>query len=139
MRGKANRGIVLLFAALAATVWLSGCVTTGKAVQEEGLAQNIVYQVADSAQITRVAYFFQDYKGASRLHMEIGIKNMSDTTKRYRVNIFTPDGASGGGMYPRKTNDKVTGVNAGEEMTQTFPMYYDKLPTGFTIVVRELS
>ena len=139
MRGKAHRWTVCLVIALAATFWLTGCVTTGKAVQEEGIAQNIVYQVADSAKITKVAYFFKDYKGASRLHMEIGIRNISDATVRYRVNIFTPDGASGGGMYPRKLKGDVKGVAAGEEMIQVYPMYYDKMPTGFTIVVRELS
>lgn len=139
MRGKAHRWIVCLVAVLAATVWLTGCVTTGKAAKEEGLSQNIVYQVPDSAEITRVAYCFKEYKGASRLHMEIGIRNKSKEAVRYRVNIFTPDGASGGGLYPRKVKGDVKGIPAGEELVQEYPMYYDKLPTGFTIVVRELS
>lgn len=139
MRGKTRRWIVCLTVAVVAACWLMGCVTTGKATQDEGVAQNIAYQVADSAKITKVAYFFKDYQGASRLHMEIGIINVSSETRRFRVNIFTPDGASGGGLYPRKVKGDVTGVEAGKEMVQVYPMYYDKLPTGFTIVVRELS
>ncbi|MBI9083116.1 MAG: hypothetical protein JEZ11_05920 [Desulfobacterales bacterium] len=138
MRG-AHRWIVCLAITMITACWLTGCVTTGKAAKDEGLAQNIAYEVADSAKITKVAYFFKDYKGASRLHMEIGIQNISSETKRFRVNIFTPDGASGGGLYPRKVKGDVTGVEAGKEMVQVYPMYYDKLPTGFTIVVRELS
>ena len=139
MRRKSDRWIITMVVTLIAACWLTGCVTTGKAAKDEGFAQNIVYQVADSAKITKVAYFFKDYKGASRLHMEIGIKNVSSETKRFRVNIFTPDGASGGGMYPRKVKGDVKGVEAGKEMTRVFPMYYDRLPSGFTIVVKELG
>jgi hypothetical protein len=124
---------------IAACFWLTGCATTGSAAKDEGIAQNIAYQVADSAKITKVAYYFKDYKGASRLHMEVTIKNISSETKRFRVNIFTPDGASGGGFYPRKVKGDVKGIEAGKELARVFPMYYDKMPTGFTIIVKELS
>lgn len=129
-------GITVL---LAACFWLTGCATTGSAAKDEGIAQNIAYQVVDSAKITKVAYYFKKYKGASRLHMEVAIQNISSETKRFRVNIFTPDGASGGGLYPRKVKGDVKGVDAGKEHTRVFPMYYDKMPTGFTIIVKELS
>jgi hypothetical protein len=128
-------------------VWLlsllisCGILAAGLAVPAgaEGIAANIAYDVCDSAKITKVSYYFKAYKGAERLHMDVSVKNISDATKRFRVNIFLPEGPGGGGLYPRKIKGEVKGVDAGKEHTETFPMYFDKLPTGFTIVVKELG
>jgi hypothetical protein len=100
---------------------------------------SITYQVAPSAQVTKVAYFFKEYKGAERLHMELTVKNLADVQKRFRVHIFLPEGPAGGGFYPMKVKGDVKGIKPGEEMTQAFPMYYNQLPSGFTIVVKELG
>jgi hypothetical protein len=133
------RWIVGLSVLLAVGLGLMGCATVGSAAKEEGIAPNIVYDVADSAEITKVAYYFKEYKGSSRLHMELTIKNNSPETKRYRVNIFLPEGPGGGGLYPRKVKGDVQGVEAGAEHTREFPMYFNQLPSGFTIVVKELA
>lgn len=133
------RWIVGLLALVVAGGLLSACATTGKPAAEAGIAPNITYQVADSAQITKVAYFFKNYKGSERLHMELTVKNVSAETKRFRVHIFLPEGPGGGGLFPRKVKGDVKGVDAGQEHTRVFPMYYDRLPSGFTIVVKELG
>jgi hypothetical protein len=125
---------VLLIAAL----WLTGCATTGSASKEAGISRNIVYKVADSAEITKVAYYFKDYEGVTRLHMELSIKNISSETKRFRVNIFLPEGPAAGGLYPMAVKADAKGIEAGKEQTQAFPMYFNELPTGFTIVVKEM-
>ncbi|MBN2034650.1 MAG: hypothetical protein JW836_15370 [Deltaproteobacteria bacterium] len=122
----------------AAVLWLTGCATTGSASKEAGIAPNIVYKVTDSAQITKVAYYFKGYEGKTRLHMELSIKNISSETKRYRVNIFLPEGPAAGGLYPRAVKADAKGIEAGKEQTQAFPMYFNELPTGFTIVVKEM-
>jgi hypothetical protein len=103
--------------------------------KEEGISNNIAYQTPGSAEITRVAYYFEEYKGAPRLHMEVTIKNTSEKMKRFRLNIFLPEGPAGGGMYPRKGE----GIEAGKDHKRVFPMYFDKLPTGFTLVVKEMK
>jgi len=139
MPRTAFRCVVGLAVLLTVGLWLTGCATTGSAAKGEGIAQNIVYDVADSAQITKVAYYFKEYKGASRLHIDLTIKNISPETKRFRVNIFLPEGPAGGGLYPRKVKGDVKGVEAGQEHTRKFPMYYNQLPSGFTIVVKEMS
>ena len=105
----------------------------------EGIAANIAYDVCDTAQITKVSYYLKDYKGAERLHMEIGVKNVSSATKRFRVHIFLPEGPGGGGLYPRKVKEDAKGIDAGKEHTEVLPMYFDKLPSGFTIVVKEVG
>lgn len=116
-----------------------GCATTDVEVKEDAFAQNINYEIAPSAQITKIAYYIKPYKGTDRLHMALSVKNMSPDTKRFRVNIFLPDGTSAGGLYPRKVKGDVTGVPAGEEHTREFPMLYNELPSGFTILVKELG
>jgi hypothetical protein len=137
---KKMKCVFMVFALIAVGCFLSACATTGTAQGEaEGIAPNIVYDVADSAQISKVSYYFKSYKGADRLHIDVVVKNVSSETKRYRVNIFLPEGPSGGGLYPRKVKGDVTGVPAGEEHTRKFPMYFDKMPSGFTIIVKELG
>ena len=105
----------------------------------EGIASNIAYDVCDTAQITKVSFYMKAYKGAERLHMEIGVKNVSSETKRFRVHIFLPEGPGGGGLYPRKVKGDVKGVDAGKEHTEVLPMYFDKLPSGFTIIIKEVG
>lgn len=116
-----------------------GCATTEVEVKKDAFARNVNYEVAPSAEITKIAYYIKPYKGADRLHMALSLKNRSSETKRFRVNIFLPDGTSAGGLYPRKVTDDVAGVPAGEEHTREFPMLYNQLPSGFTILVKELG
>jgi hypothetical protein len=117
------------------------CVIGGATAEaaQEGISPNIEYVVADSAEITKVAYYFKEYKGNTRLHMELTIKNISADLKRYRVHIFLPEGPAGGGLYPRSVKGDVKGIEAGKEMSREFPMYFNDLPTGFTIVVKEMQ
>jgi len=101
---------------------------------KEGIPSNITYNVCKSAEITKVSYFFEKYKGKPRLHFEITIKNVSPEMKRFRVNIYLPEGPSSGGFYPRKGK----GIEPGKTLTRKFPMYFDKFPSGFMLVVKEL-
>ena len=105
------------------------------------IAANIVYDLPPSAKITKVAYFYEAYKGAPTLHIEVGLKNVTDHPQRYRVNILLPEGPAVGGMYPRKKK----AIEAGETLETKFPVYLEKskfaadfMPTGFTIMVKEL-
>jgi len=91
-------------------------------------------EVVKSAQVTNVSYEIKSYKGKDRLHVTVELKNVTKEPKRYRVNIWLPDGVSGGGFYPRKAK----AVEPGKILSQTFPMYYDKIPNEMEIVVKEL-
>jgi hypothetical protein len=139
MEMRSYRWMIGLLAVVITGGLLTACATTGKPAADTGIAPNITYQVADSAQLTKVAYYFKAYKGAERLHMELTVKNISTEVKRYRVHIFLPEGPAGGGFYPRKVKDDAKGLAPGEELTQTFPMFYHQMPSGFTIVVKELG
>jgi hypothetical protein len=137
---KPSRIELLASVVLAIAIFgLGGCATTDAGVNEAAFEQNIQYEVTPSAEIAQIAYCIKPYKGTDRLHMSITVKNKAAETKRFRVNIFLPDGTSAGGLYPRKVKGDVTGVPAGEEHTREFPMLYNQLPSGFTILIKELG
>ena len=117
--------------------FLGGCASTGSTgggTAGGGIPSNIRYDVVKGAEITKVAYFFEKYQGKDRLHFEVTIKNLTDQTKRYRLNILLPEGPAAGGFYPVKGN----GIEPGKDLTQKYPMYFHSMPTGFTLVVKEL-
>ena len=92
------------------------------------------FEVVTTADVTSFSYAIKKYKGKDRLHVTVGIKNVAKVPKRFRVNIWLPDGVSGGGFYPRKKK----AIEPGKTLSRTFPMYYDKMPDEVTILVKEL-
>ena len=128
-------GIILIVAVCVGFVSISVCAT-----QPEKGAQGPVetLMVCPTTEITTIEYSMKKSKfsGGPKLHVKVGIKNISDKPLRYRVSIFLPDGASSGGFYPRKGKPPV--VKPGEEKVREFPMYYDKIPEEITIKVDEL-
>jgi hypothetical protein len=99
---------------------------------------NATLKVCPTAKITTLECFMKKSKfsGGEKLHVKIAIKNISDKPHRYRVSIFLPDGASSGGFYPRKGKPPV--LKPGEEKERTFPMYFDSIPTDYTVKVDEI-
>jgi len=124
--------LVVILAFILGSVFLSCTAAQKEVIKSKGVA----YNVCPSAKITKVEYFIKKYKGAPRLHFTIAIKNVSKEPKRFRVQIFLPEGPSAGGFYPRKGKPPV--MKPGEELSRTFPMYFSTIPSGFTIVVKEL-
>jgi len=92
------------------------------------------YKVVATAKVTKVDYQIKKYKGKDRLHVTVEVKNVAKQPKRFRVNIWLPGGAAGGGFYPRKKK----AIEPGKTLSRTFPMYYDKIPPEATILVKEL-
>ena len=92
------------------------------------------FEVIKTAKVTKVAYQIKKYKGKDRLHVTVELENVSKQPKRFRVNIWLPDGVAGGGFYPRKSK----AIQPGKTLSRTFPMYYDKMPPEVTILVKEL-
>lgn len=119
----------------------SACVTTSSAPVKDQIPENIIYDVPDTAAITKVSYFYADYKGTDRLYFEVTVKNKTRDPRRYRLNILLPQGPAVGGMYPRKKK----AIEPGETLTRKFPVYIDAkkfpadfMPTGFTLILKEL-
>ena len=128
--------MILFLMALCAGVVLFSM--PASAAEEGAKAPAGTLKVCPSAKITTLECFMEKSKfsGGPKLHMKIGIQNISDTPHRYRVSIFLPDGASSGGFYPRKGKPPV--LKPGEEKVRTFPMYYDRIPDDYTVKVDEI-
>ena len=134
--------VMVAFVAMVGVLF-SSCVSTSSHPQKDmdKMKDNIVYELAESASVSKVSYFYEDYKGSPTLHFEVDIKNISQVAHRYRLNILLPQGPAVGGMYPRKKK----AIEPGETLTRKFPVYIDSnklpsnfMPTGFTLVVKEL-
>lgn len=124
-------------------LFLPACMTTTAkpAKSDDQLGDTIVYQIPENVRVSKVSYFYEDYKGTSRLHFEVALTNESQSPHRYRVNILLPQGPAVGGMYPRKKK----AIEPGKTLSRKFPVYMDAkkfpgdfMPTGFTLVVKEL-
>jgi hypothetical protein len=127
-------GIILAVAVCVGFVLISGCATAPK----KGGGPIATLKVCPSAEITTLKYSMKKSKfiGGLKFHMKVGIKNISDKEKRYRVSIFLPEGVSSGGFYPRKGKPPV--LKPGEEKVREFPMFFDRVPDTVTIKVEEL-
>lgn len=127
--------IVLLMTVCFVFAMISGCATQ-PVKKKDGPVETL--KTCPSAKITTLEYSVKKSKfsGGPKLHVKVGVTNISDKPVRYRVSIFLPDGGSSGGFFPRKGKPPV--VKPGEEKARTFPMYYDKIPDEITIKVDEL-
>ena len=128
-------GIIVAVMVCAGFVLMSGCATTPQ--KSEGPVAT--REVCPSAEITTLTYSMKEsaFSGGPKFHVKVGIKNISDKDKRYRVSIFLPDGASAGGFYPVKGKPPV--LKPGQEMVSEFPMYFDRVPDTLTVKVEEMN
>jgi hypothetical protein len=122
------------------TFFLFSSLFTGSAhianAQKAGPA--IEYHVAPSAKITKVSYYFENFREQNTIVFEVAVKNISSTPKRFRVKVFIDDGPSAAYFYPLAGNPPV--LKPGETHIQPLPMvFFDKLPLGFTIRVEEVA
>jgi len=97
----------------------------------------VMYDVVSSAQITKVSYYLDKFKGRETVHFEVGVKNISSEPKRFKLKVFISDGPGAAYYYPRKGKPPV--LKPGESYMKPLPMvFFDRLPTGFTIKVEEM-
>ena len=127
-------GIILAVVVCVGFVLISGCATAPK----KGEGPVATLKVCPSAEITTLKYSMKKSKfiGGLKFHVKVGIKNISDKDKRYRVSIFLPEGVSSGGFYPRKGKPPV--LKPGAEKVREFPMFFDRVPDSLTVRVEEL-
>ena len=101
----------------------------------------ISFDLVDSAQITDIAYYLKDFKGKKTVHFDLAVKNISNTPKRFKVQIFLSDGPSASYYYPLKPKPPQTEavIEPGKIFTGNIPLvFYEKIPSIFQIVIREM-
>jgi len=111
--------IVIFISCLAFLVWFAGCATPGNA-EETGCNPKIEYQVTPEAEVTQLKCGFETYKGEPSVIFTAGVKNISDTPLRYRLNIFLMDmDKAAGHLIPLKGKPPV--LEPGKEETVKIP------------------
>jgi hypothetical protein len=132
--------MILLMTVCFVFAMISGCATLFEKKEKGPAWDGSVWtlKVCPTAKITTLDYSVKKSKfsGGPKLHVKVGVTNISDKPLRYRVSISLPDGASSGGFYPRKGKPPV--IKPGEEKAREFPMYSDKKLDAITIQVDEL-
>ena len=131
--------LVMLF--LIGMVTFSFMATSGQAKTRPAAATEmgaISYSVPSTAQITKITYYLSKFKDKDTVFFEIGLKNISDQPKRFKVMVDIPGGPSSAYYYPRKGKPPV--LKPGEEHMQPMPMViYNKLPESFLLIVKDLN
>jgi hypothetical protein len=122
--------IILVVIVCFAFVLISGYATAQEKAKKPPFVET--KKAVSTAKIDSVKYFIKK----KMLYVEVSIKNTSDKPKIYRVNIFIPDGPSGGGLYPKGAKTKKA-VKPGKKMKRSFPMYVKWLPDSIEIEVKE--
>lgn len=95
-------------------------------------------EIAPEAELTEFSCVIKDWNGSNTLHFTVGVKNVTDTPQRYRVNIFLDNGKAVGGLIPRKTGKGL--VQPGKTASFVYPVKgMDCGPKSVTILVKALS
>ena len=76
--------------------------------------------IAPEAELTEFSCMFKKWEGSETLHFKVGVKNVTSTPQRYRVNIFLDNGKAVGGLLPRSTKKGL--VNPGETASFVYPV-----------------
>ena len=100
----------------------------------------IKWDVAKEADITFLKCGIKEYSGwkKSVLHFEVGVKNKSDQSQRFRVQIMLPEeGVAGGGLLPPRGKPPV--LEPGKEAKGIYPVNCEKVPKKVTVVVKTIS
>ncbi len=99
---------------------------------------DVEWDVAPSAKVEKFACYVGNFKGKKMLIYEITVKNVSNTPKRFRVNIINPTGKSVGGLIPRKGKPPV--LKPGEAKSFKYPVpAYTEVPKKLIVSIRELK
>jgi hypothetical protein len=118
--------VVVVFVLATAGVLLSGCAGP-KSTPDASLApdqcvspENLEQDIVSAAQLEAFTCSFKKWEGVETLHMKVVIKNVSDQSKRFRVNIFLDNGKAVGGLIPRRLKDGL--VEPGQAGSFVYPV-----------------
>jgi hypothetical protein len=140
---KNSHGVAALLVAAAAALGLlcAGCAGKGYSpanapdsfpcVPEDRLETDI----APEADLQDLSCYFKTYEGGDTLHLKVGVKNVSDQPRRYRVNFFMDNDKAVGGLIPRKTKDGL--VQPGQTASFDYPVVdMPRSPEAMTLVIK---
>jgi len=106
----------------------------------ENWAAGIAYDVTQQAQITKVSWYMGKTEAGQMLFYEIGIRNLGEKPKRFKLTIYPLEGDPVSGFYPLvKRKGKPLALEPKEEMVLKWPVFAKEMPKGFALVVKEVK
>lgn len=137
---KGTRGV---FTGLMIVAAVAGLVLAGSAqAADDGFAcAPKVTMDADTAgkvMLENFSCFFKRYEGEQVVHFKVGLKNVSDTPQRYRVNMFLENGKAVGGLLPRKTKKGLVKPEASTSFVYPVKGMTDK-PKEIMLIIKTMG
>ena len=120
-------------------VWI---LATSPAVGQppQGWTTGIAYDVVPGAKITKVGWFMGKTEAGQMLFYEVGLMNVSEKPKRFKLTIYPLEGDPVAGFYPlMERKGKPLALEPKEEMVLKWPIFATEMPRGFALVVREVE
>ncbi len=128
---------VVLWVAVCLGVLLIAACATAPPVGEGPVATlkgKALSKYSATAEVSNLTYMMKD----SKFHIKLGLKNISDSPKRFDVSISIPEGPSAGGFYPvQKKAGQIPSMKPGEKLDREFRLYYEGVPEEVIIEVNE--
>lgn len=106
----------------------------------ENWTAGIAYDVTPLAQITKVGWFMGKTEAGQMLFYEVGIRNLGEKPKRFKLTIYPLEGDPVSGFYPlMPRKGKPLALEPKEEMVLKWPVFAKEMPKGFALVVKEVE
>jgi len=112
-------------ALMVASVFLFGCASGVMAKKKAGSGPQFDLKIAPEAAVKASAYK-KDWRGKSRLHVQLEITNVTDKPQRFKVMGDISGGPGFAMKVPRKGKPPV--VKPKETKKVVFPLIYEKMP-----------
>ena len=94
--------------------------------------------IAPEAELVEFSCVFKKWKGSETLHFNVAIKNVSNQTQRFKVNIFLDNDKAVGGLIPRKVKKGL--VKPGQIAKFVYPVKgMNEKPKGITLLVKTIG
>ncbi len=100
----------------------------------------IAYDVDPGAKITKVSFYMDKTEAGPMLVYEVGIQNVSEKARRYKLTIYPLEGDPVSGYYPLvERKGKPLALEPKEIMVSKWPVFSQELPKGFALVVKAVE
>ncbi|MBW2305647.1 MAG: hypothetical protein JRG73_01830 [Deltaproteobacteria bacterium] len=116
---------IYLTALLAVSAFLIGYASISIADEKGSGGPKFDLKIAPEADVKASAYK-KEWKGKSRLHVQLEITNVTDKPQRFKVMGDIPEGPAFAMKVPRKGKPPV--VKPKETQKVVFPLIYEKMP-----------
>ena len=112
----------------AANCWTRALWPSAKWIEERQESCVATIDVCSTAEITAMGCFMKKIIDSEKrnVNFRIGIKNISDWSRRYKVSLFLPEGTSAEVSCPEKDDSSL--LKPGDERVVILPMDFDKNP-----------